>query len=587
MKSITPWLQDFSKIEISNKNKDIYLKEYDHASKQLELEERIFSNTVALSSFLITIFISLFLTNSNKVKNIINSLPNINTRYVLIFIVFTTMLFSIMALKYFAKKQRSIIYSRRKVVIIRGIMNCYYHDFSSILPNWTVHGANNPFSIKSQLASNYFIFWLIALTSSILVFQTSFYIVEPSITKPFFLITAGICFIIIRYSFSEKPMELCNYLSIFIYFITGVFLYNLIKFNIISNQWARHNTIFCLMIITWLSLTVEAALYTFISISRFVNKTALISAIFFLTIYSPQMIAKDHSNSYFIPILLALFWFLSCWAIFQKYLFDSFENFYLFFGKFFAFILDYKLHWNMTFKVYEAIMATNEIKRHRVSLTTLKKITVQIEDKRFLSRQDILDYRSLIRILYIGVFKSTSYIPAFMRRWYDIPNSLNKHSGGSTISQQLFRTLFSAEKSLANKKVRRKILELYFSYWLETIFPDKDDLLSLYLASVRYEKGCHGVPAAIKYFFGDSQFFILDNFVISPAKAFFLTERLSNSQSKLHFNKIKTLAIDLKTKKILNDQDLIELRGIYIYMISNKKIKPLENFDMASLNDLK
>ena len=69
--------------------------------------------------------------------------------------------------------------------------------------------------------------------------------------------------------------------------------------------------------------------------------------------------------------------------------------------------------------------------------------------------------------------------------------------GGSTITQQLSKTLFlSRERSLI-----RKIKEAILSIRMELVFT-KDEILELYLNQIYYGHGSYGVEAAARTYFG-------------------------------------------------------------------------------------
>lgn len=75
---------------------------------------------------------------------------------------------------------------------------------------------------------------------------------------------------------------------------------------------------------------------------------------------------------------------------------------------------------------------------------------------------------------------------------------VKRRSGGSTITQQLGRTLFIIDRT---KLFRRKLMELLFALWVHRTF-SKDEQLELYLASVRFERGVYGIIEAMRYYWG-------------------------------------------------------------------------------------
>jgi Membrane carboxypeptidase (penicillin-binding protein) len=68
--------------------------------------------------------------------------------------------------------------------------------------------------------------------------------------------------------------------------------------------------------------------------------------------------------------------------------------------------------------------------------------------------------------------------------------------GGSTITQQLARTLYlSPERSWT-----RKIKEMFIALWIERV-RTKDEILQMYLNSVYMGNGLYGFASASKYYF--------------------------------------------------------------------------------------
>ncbi len=110
----------------------------------------------------------------------------------------------------------------------------------------------------------------------------------------------------------------------------------------------------------------------------------------------------------------------------------------------------------------------------------MKTAMVSVEDKRF---------RGHIGVDPIGIARSF-YVRLRDGRW---------RQGGSTITQQLARTVF-----LNNDKTwTRKLREIVLAIALETQF-SKDEILELYLNKVYFGGGAYGIDAASRKFFGHS-----------------------------------------------------------------------------------
>lgn len=205
--------------------------------------------------------------------------------------------------------------------------------------------------------------------------------------------------------------------------------------------------------------------------------------------------------------------------------------------------------------LYRAKLAVYEIKRHKVNLKNLKEILITIEDRKFYSHNGV-DCKATFR--------------AFLSYCRKVPllkhiNFIKKipYSGGSTITQQLFRTLFI--KNIDKKKVRRKIAEIVFArLWLNKTI-NKDFQLEIYLAQVRFDRGIYGILDAMKHYYG--------KIIANPTKAqsFFLIERISVISQKMFLRIVDTLD-RLKKEKKLNEIDAKEIVHIYKLMIDKGSV---------------
>ncbi|MEN6392120.1 MAG: PBP1A family penicillin-binding protein [Syntrophomonas sp.] len=108
----------------------------------------------------------------------------------------------------------------------------------------------------------------------------------------------------------------------------------------------------------------------------------------------------------------------------------------------------------------------------------LKQAVVAVEDRRFYEHAS-LDPRGITRALYNDIKEG------------------NKSEGGSTITQQLARTLFLTQE----KTVSRKFKELMIAIALEEKY-GKDSILNMYLNEVYMGRGCSGMASAANIYFG-------------------------------------------------------------------------------------
>jgi len=275
--------------------------------------------------------------------------------------------------------------------------------------------------------------------------------------------------------------------------------------------------------------------------------TISLNAIWLLTTKDKTYLSL-HVWSY--PIILSRYWgnaviTLAYLYIFRRNLNDRHETIYLNFVKLLCVILRIKLVDNFEYIIYRAKLTYLELDRLKVNYENLKKILVDIEDKTFYKNKGI-SIKSLIRSL-LSRFK-------FLRKKYGYIEN-----GGSTITMQLTRSLFIPSNQ--NKYIR-KMIEVLLSLWLNQQFT-KIEILKLYIASVRYERGVLGLSNAIKYFFGN-----IKDKELTSEEALFLVERLSNITSSVNWIRINHLTN--RTNALINKSALDQ---IYFGQIKSGQLK--------------
>ncbi|MBK5211393.1 MAG: transglycosylase domain-containing protein [Coriobacteriia bacterium] len=165
--------------------------------------------------------------------------------------------------------------------------------------------------------------------------------------------------------------------------------------------------------------------------------------------------------------------------------------------------------------LFRGKLAVSEMRRLGFESKWPKKLVVALEDNRFYEHGGV-DLRALGRAV-------LSQFACYRRSHHA------SRSGASTLTMQLARTLLVEEYS---KTARRKLMEILLATWLEDQFT-KNELLDLYLVSVRFATDVNGLPAAIKYYFGSAK-----KRSTSPQEAFLLIERLSNVRNRILSDKI-------------------------------------------------
>ena len=231
--------------------------------------------------------------------------------------------------------------------------------------------------------------------------------------------------------------------------------------------------------------------------------------------------------------------------IFRRNLNDIHETSFLNIVRLFAKIIRFRLLDNFEYVLYRAKLSITEMNRLNVNYVNLKSILIEIEDKTFYENKGI-SFKSLFR--------------AFISQIRPIRERLNLlESGGSTITMQLSRTLFIPPNQ---NKYLRKLFEISISVWLQKQF-SKQEILNLYIVSVRYDYGVMGLSKAIKHFYDN-----VNNKQLSLEESFVLVERLSNVTGTFRQERINFL-IEKSTKKL----DHIKVNDIYQTLIKKGKIK--------------
>ena len=190
--------------------------------------------------------------------------------------------------------------------------------------------------------------------------------------------------------------------------------------------------------------------------------------------------------------------------LYRRRLFDEHESFLLITVKVISRLLHVSLAKNIEYTLFRSKLATYEIQRLKIDTSNVERIVIAVEDNGFWIHRGV-SIKALGRAL-------LSNFAVFRNRYGLL------RSGGSTITMQLSRSLIISDYQ---KTVRRKILEILLAFWIEDKFT-KEEIIQMYLASVRFDVNAIGLTDAIKHFFCK----IKQEF--SNEEAFFLVERLSN-----------------------------------------------------------
>lgn len=440
------WKQHFPTYHF--KARDVALEEYKFATKVLEAEERVFLNAANLSVIVGAALGSLALGSLDKLT--VAFVPVVPEAATLLIVLVLAAGFGILSIRYFAERQKAIVFAARKVIVLRRMLGMSYGGLQLVLPNWRIEGADEPFAVR----------------------------LFPGWT---------------------------TYVAYPCYAITGI------------------------------SSTVT--LFVLAALVKSIQRGGVESPI------SPLILVVG----------IAVAWFVAlCW-IYRKALLDTHERAGLLLAQRVSQALNLRLVGNFEYVIYRAILAKHELHRVGISLEEVKKLLVHIEDKEFFSHAGV-SLRGLGRLALYTLGR-------------------HRRTGGSTITQQLVRTLFIEDQT---KLIRRKLVEIILAFWFDRVF-SKSEQLELYLASVRFESGVFGIAAAMKHFFGE----VKKN--ISPAEAFFLIERVSNIRSRLLVEKVDQTLRGTIAPGLLSDADARQAIGLYVSAVSSGKIQDSEGAGIKRL----
>jgi penicillin-binding protein 1A len=197
--------------------------------------------------------------------------------------------------------------------------------------------------------------------------------------------------------------------------------------------------------------------------------------------------------------------------------------------------------------LYRLELSVHEAKRIGILLEGFIPILLAVEDKRFFSHNGN-DWFAVAR--------------AVRNYW-----KYKARSGGSTIDQQLFRSNCLAR---LDRSLWRKPVEWVMAPWIRARF-GADQVIRMYLCSVRFDRGVFGVAAAATHFF-DLEFNSASNWVPTKAEVFFLVDRLSNVSRTIPTARIRARLAALIENKLIAAEDVEELKQLYLDQIGKGHI---------------
>lgn len=252
-------------------------------------------------------------------------------------------------------------------------------------------------------------------------------------------------------------------------------------------------------------------------------------------------------------LAIASLWIVVCVFVYRRSLNELHENWRLWGAIIVARLLRIELVPNTENAIYRMRLEIAEANRIGSSFSLVKKFAIAIEDQQFNEHSGI-NWKGVLRAVINRI-------------------RFKKKSGGSSITQQLARTVFIKRLSPV---IRRKIVETLPAKWLESVFT-KNSILEAYLTNARFERGIYGFHRAHR------MFFLHQATDLSGTEAFFLIERLANIHGYILGDRILMLIRRLKEEGYLSDDDIVELLVIYE---SLKGSHLREKESQASLTDI-
>lgn len=138
------WRQHFPTYNFESR--DVALEEYRFTAKTLEADERVFLNAANISIVIGAAFGSLAL---GKLKTLTSSLfPHVPELATLSVVLLIAIAAGVIFLRYFADRQKAIVFAGRKLIVLRRMLGMSYGRLQLVLPNWRIEGADEPFALR-------------------------------------------------------------------------------------------------------------------------------------------------------------------------------------------------------------------------------------------------------------------------------------------------------------------------------------------------------------------------------------------------------------------------------------------------------
>lgn len=545
------WQQYFPTYKIENR--DIILEEYKASSNVLANEEKSFTTISRLIVFTCTLLLPILIPlSNNNITDSISSLlfkkPDLDF-FVISSIALFLITLSFFLLLYISRIRKNVVYAARKVIALRRILGLSFGRASLVLPSDRLEGADDPFHIKfytSFFDSNNLPFIFTAFTFSFLLTIVSYKLESDfnSLYVPFIVFTLTLIKINIS---REKIYKLFPLIIITMISICGnnaklsfsiYFCYNLLLsvYQLHLHDLKKMRKVYFKKWINLILKKISESFCIFVFLAFYFYANTLI------------LFLSSFNTHYFDKILVFFVFFFSYYIFYRAILFSKNENFKILVSNFLAYFFNVNTSKNFDTIIYRTILTNSELKRvmklNITSQSNIIKMLVYVEDKNFFAHPGVCVI-SFARLI-LGICYRKQKI------------------GSSSLNQQLSRTLFiKYDAHNKEKTYRRKICELFYGIAIDGIY-SKDEILSMYLSAVRFEKGINGLTDAIKYFFSQRRITLIKKRgYLTLAESYFLVERIGNMHSVLLSHRINAHMFELINDKILKLSDVEECLNIY------------------------
>ena len=256
--------------------------------------------------------------------------------------------------------------------------------------------------------------------------------------------------------------------------------------------------------------------------------------------FSPKEFELAHPSQW--ALFAGVIWMIFGTVVFRYNLREQSENCILWLSRIASRLARIPLFPNIEYKLYRCKLEIAEATRVGARMEIITPFALAIEDQTFF-RHCGVSLRGSTRAVWGYLWKG-------------------KRSGGSTITQQCVRTHFILRYT---PRWRRKIVEVFLAFWLDSVL-SKNDVLQIYLTTVRFDKNVNGFHRAIPHFFPNEG-------ELDKAMSFILIERLANSSSLFYVDRIQQLLKRLKDEDLLAASDVTRVGKLYGQLIASGVIK--------------